>query len=91
MILNLKTEHIYLILGFLGQFLFFMRFFIQWLVSEKQKKSVIPISFWFFSISGGVLLLTYAIIRKDPVFILGQSCGLLIYSRNLFLIYKKKS
>ena len=80
----------WLVVGFFGQFLFSMRFLIQWLTSEKQKKSVIPISFWYFSIGGAVVLLTYAIYRKDPVFILGQSVGLIIYTRNLILIARHK-
>lgn len=81
----------WLILGFLGQFLFFMRFFIQWIASERQKKSVIPLAFWYFSIGGSLVLLTYSIYRKDPVFILGQCMGLLIYSRNLILIGRHKA
>ena len=80
---------VWLIIGFLGQIMFFMRFLIQWFVSEKKRKSVIPISFWYFSIIGGVLLLGYSIFRKDPVFMLGQSMGVVIYSRNLYLIRKK--
>ena len=82
---------LWLIVGFVGQFMFFMRFFIQWLASEKKKKSVIPTAFWYFSIGGSIALLTYAIYRKDPVFILGQSMGLLIYSRNLVLIAQHKA
>ena len=74
-------------LGFLGQFLFFSRFLIQWIASEKKKRSVIPYAFWYFSIGGGTLLLTYALYRRDPVFIAGQSLGLLIYFRNLWLIH----
>ncbi|MEJ5167479.1 MAG: lipid-A-disaccharide synthase N-terminal domain-containing protein [Thermoanaerobaculia bacterium] len=80
---------IWLFVGFLGQFMFFMRFLIQWIVSEKKKESVVPVSFWYFSLIGGLILLSYAIYRKDPVFILGQACGSLIYLRNLMLIYKK--
>lgn len=79
-----------LVLGFTGQVLFFMRFLVQWIHSEKQKKSVIPLSFWYFSIGGSTLLLAYAILRKDPVFILGQAAGFLIYFRNLHLIYREK-
>ncbi|MDP8215725.1 MAG: lipid-A-disaccharide synthase N-terminal domain-containing protein [Candidatus Kaelpia imicola] len=79
----------WLLVGFLGQIMFSMRFLIQWLASEKKKKSIVPISFWYFSIAGGILLLSYAIFRKDPVFILGQSMGVIIYSRNLYLIHKK--
>ena len=80
----------WLVVGFFGQCLFSMRFLIQWLASEKQKKSVIPLSFWYFSLGGAVVLLTYAIYRKDPVFILGQSVGLIIYTRNLILIARHK-
>jgi len=84
------TEILWIGLGLLGQVLFFLRFFIQWLVSEKKKKSTIPIAFWYFSIGGAVLLLTYSIYRRDPVFIIGQSMGLLIYIRNLMLIKNEK-
>lgn len=80
----------WLILGFTAQALFTMRFLIQWVVTEKKRKSHVPISFWYFSILGGLLLLVYAIHRKDPVFILGQSTGVFIYSRNLYFIHKKK-
>ncbi|HEC69670.1 MAG TPA: lipid A biosynthesis protein [Candidatus Omnitrophica bacterium] len=88
--LSIEVETFWLILGFLGQFLFFLRFFLQWIVSEKKKESTIPLSFWYFSIGGGLILLSYAIYRRDPVFILGQSLGVLIYARNLYFIYKKK-
>lgn len=81
----------WIILGFLGQFLFFMRFFVQWIVSEKKGESTIPIAFWYFSLLGGGILFVYAIWRKDPVFIVGQGGGLIIYIRNLMLIYKKKA
>ncbi len=85
------VDNYVLILGFTAQGLFFGRFFIQWIVSERQGKSVIPIAFWYFSVGGGGLLLIYAILRRDPVFIMGQGCGLFIYSRNLFLIFREKS
>lgn len=78
-------------LGLLGQILFFLRFFVQWLASEKKKESVIPLSFWYFSILGAGLLLSYAIYRKDPVFILGQAGGIIIYARNLYFIHRKKA
>ncbi len=81
---------LWLIVGLLGQLLFSMRFFVQWLASERQKKSIIPISFWYFSIGGSFLLLAYAIKRQDPVFILGQSMGFVIYIRNLVLIGREK-
>jgi len=86
-----STETIWIIIGFIGQSLFFMRFFVQWLASEKAKASVIPHAFWYFSIGGGVTLCAYAIYRQDPVFILGQSTGLLIYARNLFLIRRNQN
>ncbi|NLW80331.1 MAG: lipid A biosynthesis acyltransferase [Desulfovibrionales bacterium] len=77
-------------IGFCGQFFFFMRFFWQWIVSEKNKKSVIPTNFWYFSLIGSVFLLAYAILRRDIVFIVGQSTGFIIYFRNLFLIRREK-
>jgi len=80
----------WLVLGFFAQALFFMRFLFQWIASEIRKQSYIPNIFWFFSLSGGLLLLAYAIHRRDPVFILGQSLGSFIYLRNIVLIYGKK-
>jgi lipid-A-disaccharide synthase-like uncharacterized protein len=77
--------------GFLGQALFASRFFVQWLSSERAGRSVMPVAFWFFSLGGGATLLAYAIYREDPVFIVGQAGGLLIYLRNLHLIYKDKA
>lgn len=79
------------VIGFIGQGLFSMRFIIQWIASEKAGKSVIPFSFWIFSLGGSVLLLTYAIYRKDPVFILGQAPNVLIYSRNIYLLKKGRA
>ncbi len=81
----------WIIFGFFGQALFFMRFFVQWIASELKKESVIPIQFWFFSIGGGSILFIYAVHKQDPVFIVGQATGLIIYLRNLVLIYKKKA
>jgi lipid-A-disaccharide synthase-like uncharacterized protein len=80
----------WLVLGFTAQFAFFMRFVVQWIASEREKRSVVPVTFWYFSLAGGLLLLAYSIYRKDPVFILGQSMGILIYSRNLILIARQK-
>lgn len=74
------------IVGFIGQAVFFMRFLVQWLASEKEQKSVIPIAFWYFSIGGAFLLLLYGILDRDPVILVGQSTGLLIYLRNLHFI-----
>lgn len=76
--------------GFLGQALFSARFIVQWLVSEAKGKSVIPLAFWYFSIAGGLILLTYAILRHDPVFTLGQAAGLVVYIRNLVLISRER-
>ena len=82
-------EFIFLIIGFLGQGIFASRFVVQWIYSERKGESSIPIIFWYLSIFGGLALLTYAIFRKDPVIITGQLFGILIYTRNLILIYKK--
>ncbi|MAJ24250.1 MAG: lipid A biosynthesis protein [Rickettsiales bacterium] len=79
----------WLIIGFAGQIFFSARFILQWIYSEINKKSIIPLGFWFFSILGGITLLVYAIHRKDPVFIMGQATGLLIYGRNLYFINKQ--
>jgi lipid-A-disaccharide synthase-like uncharacterized protein len=73
-------------LGFIGQGIFGSRFFVQWLASERKKRSVIPKAFWYLSIVGSLILLTYAIYRRDPVFILGECGGVLIYTRNLILL-----
>lgn len=81
---------VWLCIGFLGQAMFFMRFFFQWLASEKAKKSVMPNVFWYFSLSGGLILFIYAVHRQDPVFMLGQGTGLLIYLRNIYFIHKHK-
>jgi lipid-A-disaccharide synthase-like uncharacterized protein len=73
----------WLALGFVAQALFTARFLVQWIASERAGKSVMPIAFWFFSIGGGLLLLVYALYRRDPVFILGQAFGVFVYARNL--------
>ncbi len=87
-----NKETIWLAVGFLGQALFSARFFVQWIKSEREKKSVFPVAFWYFSIAGGVTLLAYAIYREDPVFILGQATGLFIYFRNLyFVVHERKN
>ena len=81
-----QPEKIMLVVGFAGQGLFAMRFIIQWLSSEKQARSVIPIAFWYFSIGGGSVLFLYAIWRQDLVFMSGQGLGLFIYLRNLYFV-----
>jgi len=80
----------WIVLGFVAQAMFTMRFVVQWLASEREKRSVVPIAFWFFSLGGGTLLLVYAIQRQDPVFIAGQAMGLFIYVRNLWLIFNER-
>lgn len=87
----MSTETWWLLVGLLGQALFMMRFVIQWIHSERQRKSVVPLSFWYFSILGALTLLVYSIYRKDPVFILGQVLGIGIYMRNLALIRSSKT
>jgi lipid-A-disaccharide synthase-like uncharacterized protein len=86
----LSSTTLWLAIGFLGQALFSARFFVQWIASERARRSVVPNAFWFFSLAGGLVLLSYAIHRRDPVFILGQASGLLIYSRNLHLLHRQR-
>ncbi len=87
---DISINTLWIAIGFAGQALFTMRFLVQWIASERAKKSVIPISFWYFSIGGSFVLLAYAIHQEDPVFILGQAMGFLIYFRNLAFIAKAK-
>jgi lipid-A-disaccharide synthase-like uncharacterized protein len=75
--------------GFAAQFVFAMRFIVQWIASERRRRSYVPVAFWYLSICGGLMLLTYAIQRRDPVFMAGQSLGVFIYVRNLVLIYRR--
>jgi lipid-A-disaccharide synthase-like uncharacterized protein len=84
------TELVWISVGFIAQFLFSMRFIVQWLATEKARASIIPETFWYFSMAGGVMLLAYAIYRVDPVFILGQAAGLVIYARNIYFIWLGK-
>jgi lipid-A-disaccharide synthase-like uncharacterized protein len=86
----MKIPLFWLVVGFVGQALFSMRFLLQWLKSEREGRSVVPVVFWWFSLAGGLTLLTYAIFRRDPVFILGQSAGIVIYLRNLYLISRQR-
>ena len=80
----------WIILGFIAQAMFTGRFVVQWIASERARRSVVPVAFWVFSLVGGSLLLVYAIQRRDPVFILGQATGLFVYVRNLVLIVKER-
>ena len=80
----------WLAIGFIAQGVFAARFWVQWIASERAGKSVVPLLFWYLSITGSLLLFAYAIYRKDPVFIIGQSTGIFIYIRNLYLIKREK-
>ena len=81
----------WVLFGFLGQAAFSARFIVQWIVSEKNRESTIPVVFWYLSLVGGLILFIYAIYKKDPVFVIGQGSGLFVYIRNLVLIKKKES
>ena len=83
-------EFWWVVVGFSGQALFSMRFLIQWIMSERARRSVMPVAFWYCSLAGGVVLLAYAVYRRDPVFMLGQGMGLIVYGRNLWLIHAHK-
>jgi lipid-A-disaccharide synthase-like uncharacterized protein len=79
----------FLLFGLLAQLMFTMRFLIQWIVSERARKSMVPVAFWYFSLLGGIMLFIYAVWRQDPVIMLGQATGIIIYARNLILIYRE--
>jgi lipid-A-disaccharide synthase-like uncharacterized protein len=81
-------DQLWLGIGFLGQALFSARFLAQWVASELQRRSVVPRVFWYFSVAGGLTLLAYAVHRRDPVFIVGQAAGLVVYARNLYFIHR---
>jgi lipid-A-disaccharide synthase-like uncharacterized protein len=87
----MSNEQLWLVIGFLGQALFSARFLLQWWTSEKAGRSVVPTGFWYFSLLGSLTLLAYAVHKLDPVFILGQSMGFLIYIRNLHLIKRHEN
>ena len=80
----------WVLFGFFGQAIFASRFIFQWIASEKKQESFVPLSFWYLSIAGGIVLLVYALYKQDPVFAVGQASGLIVYVRNLMLIAKKK-
>jgi lipid-A-disaccharide synthase-like uncharacterized protein len=86
----MHPDVLWLVLGFLGQALFALRFLIQWWRSERAGESVVPIEFWYLSVGGAVLLLGYALHRRDPVFFIGQLTGILVYLRNLSLIHQQR-
>jgi lipid-A-disaccharide synthase-like uncharacterized protein len=87
----ISAATVWIIVGFLGQVLFTARFVVQWVASERARRSIVPAAFWFFSVGGGIVLLIYAIYRRDPVFIAGQAGGLIIYARNIMLIMRDPS
>lgn len=84
------ADTLWLAIGFAGQLLFTSRFLVQWIASERSRRSVVPRAFWWFSLAGGVTLLAYALRRQDPVFAIGQASGLIIYARNLVLIGRQR-
>ena len=85
----MTEDSVWIAIGLVGQLFFTSRFLVQWIVSERRRESVIPLAFWWFSLFGGVTLLSYAVWRQDPVFIMGQAAGLLVYVRNLVLIGRR--
>ncbi len=85
-----SIEFTWVVIGLAGQSLFFMRFLLQWIATERARRSVVPEVFWYFSIGGGMIVLAYGIHRADPVIILGQCAGVTVYSRNLYFIWKEK-
>ena len=88
---SLTLENLWIAIGFGGQALFASRFLVQWIATERRRQSVVPIAFWYLSLGGGLILLSYALWRRDPVFIAGQSFGLLVYSRNLWFVHRGKA
>ena len=85
----MTTEQVWVGVGLVGQALFSARFIVQWVASERRKQSVVPREFWYLSLAGALVTLSYAIYRLDPVFILGYAPGLFIYARNLYFIHKR--
>lgn len=87
----LTLDHLWLIVGLLGQALFASRFLVQWFKSEMEGRSIIPVAFWYCSLAGGIVSLAYAIHIESAPFIIGQGSGLVVYSRNLYLIFRERS
>ena len=85
-----SVELVWFAFGFAAQSMFFMRFVLQWIASERVKRSIVPETFWYFSFAGGLMLFIYAVHRADPVIMLGQLMGLFIYARNIYLIWLHK-
>lgn len=87
----MTPDVLWVLIGFLGQAFFSARFLVQWIASERRRESVIPTYFWYFSIGGGIVLLAYAIHRRDIVFGVGQATGLFVYARNLYFVHRRRS
>jgi lipid-A-disaccharide synthase-like uncharacterized protein len=85
-----KLSNPWALFGFAAQSMFFMRFLVQWIASERVKRSIVPETFWYFSFAGGVMLFAYAVSQADPVIMLGQALGLFVYTRNIYLIWLHK-
>jgi lipid-A-disaccharide synthase-like uncharacterized protein len=86
----IEQFNLWILFGFVAQVMFMMRFLVQWVASERARRSVMPVAFWFLSVAGGALLFIYAVHREDPVFIAGQGAGLFVYLRNIWLIYRER-
>ncbi len=84
----MTNVQMWIVIGFAGQAIFTARFLVQWVASERKRNSVVPVAFWWLSLAGGATLLCYAIERRDPVIIVGQGMGLVVYVRNLMLVKK---
>lgn len=82
---------LWVVFGLIGQILFGSRFIVQWVASERRKASYIPVVFWYLSLSGGIITAVYAIHIRDTVFTIAQCAGLIVYVRNLMLIYRRPS
>jgi lipid-A-disaccharide synthase-like uncharacterized protein len=85
----MSGDQLWLAVGFLGQALFSARFLVQWIATERRRRSVVPREFWYLSVGGGLVLLAYALYRHDPVFVAGQAAGLFVYARNLYFIHRR--
>ena len=88
--MQISSNALWLGIGFAGQALFSARFLVQWIASERARRSIVPTAFWYFSLAGGFTLLAYAIYKRDPVFIVGQGTGIFIYLRNLYFILRRQ-
>jgi len=87
----MTTDHLWVAIGLFGQAFFSARFLVQWIASERKRASVVPTYFWYFSVGGGLILLAYAIHRRDIVFSVGQAAGLVVYARNLYFIHRRSA